>query len=306
MKSRKDVRIGDVVVVEKAGKIIPHIVRVEKHERKTDLAPFEFPTRCPGCGTPLVKDEGGVYIRCPNAECPAQLKERIRYFATRNAMDIEGLGDKLVDQLVTSGAVRRVGDLFRLSLEQLANLDRMGPKSSENLLAAIESAKSRGLARLLNALSIRHVGARVAAVLAEHFGDIERLRQATIEDLAETPEIGPVIAQSVHAFLQSEFGRKTIDDLLAQGVRMNDPRTAKAADGKLAGKTFVVTGTLAGYTRDQAHDLIVQHGGRPTSSVSKSTDYVLAGDKPGSKVDKALKLGVTILDQAAFEKLLGE
>ncbi len=302
---RKDVRIGDVVVVEKAGKIIPHIVRVEKHERKEELPPFEFPTRCPECETALVKDEGGVYIRCPNAECPAQVKERIRYFATRNAMDIEGLGDKLVDQLVTTGEVKRVGDLFRLTFDKLSKLERMGQKSLENLLAAIVAAKSRDLARLLNALSIRHVGARVAAVLAEQFGDIERLREATIEDLADTPEIGPTIAESVHAFLHSDFGRQTIDDLLGEGVDMTAPRTARAVgDGKLAGKTFVVTGTLASYSRDEVHDLIVKHGGRPTSSVSKNTDYVVAGEKPGSKVEKAQKLGVPVLDQAAFEKLL--
>ena len=280
-------RIGDVVIVEKAGKIIPHIVRVEKHERLADLPPFAFPTLCPECRTPLVKDEGGVYIRCPNFQCPAQLKERVRYFASRNAMDIEGLGDKLVDQLVQTGAVRSVGDLFRLRLDTLVELERMGQKSSENLLASIEQAKSRGLARLLNALSIRHVGARVATVLAENFGDVEQLRQATVEQLAETPEIGPIIAQSVHAFLSGEFGRQTIDDLLSVGVQMTAPQTARpAAGGKLAGKTFVVTGTLAGYSRDEAHELIVQQGGRPTSSVSKNTDYLVAGEKPGSKLDK--------------------
>ena len=168
--ARKDVRVGDRVVVEKAGKVIPHIVRVEKHERKGELPAFPFPTHCPECGTALVKDEGGVYIRCPNPSCPAQVKERVRYFATRNAMDIEGLGDKLVDQLVSTGLVAGVGDLYRLSLEQLTDLERMGQKSSENLLAAIAESKSRGLARLLNALSIRHVGNRVAAVLAERFG----------------------------------------------------------------------------------------------------------------------------------------
>ncbi len=168
--ARKDVRVGDVVVVEKAGKVIPHIVRVEKHERKTELPVFPFPNHCPECDTPLVKDEGGVYIRCPNPSCPAQVKERVRYFATRNAMDIEGLGDKLIDQLVSTGLVAGVGDLYRLTLEQLTDLERMGQKSSENLLAAIAESKSRGLARLLNALSIRHVGNRVAAVLAERFG----------------------------------------------------------------------------------------------------------------------------------------
>jgi DNA ligase (NAD+) len=180
---RKDVRIGDVVVVEKAGKIIPHIVRVEKHERQGDPPKFVFPTKCPECGEKLVKDSGGVYIRCPNVECPAQLKERLRYFATRNAMDIEGLGDKLVDQLVETRAVRRYGDLYRLTLETLMELERMGRKSSEGLLAALETSRTRGLARLLNALSIRHVGARVATVLAEQFGSMEKLRAASAEDL---------------------------------------------------------------------------------------------------------------------------
>ncbi len=305
--ARKDVRIGDVVVVEKAGKIIPHIVRVEKHERKSDLAEFPFPTRCPECDSKLVKDEGGVYIRCPNFDCPAQVKERIRYFAGRNAMDIEGLGDKLVDQLVETGAVRRVGDLFRLKLETLVDLERMGRKSSENLLASIEAAKSRGLARLLNALSIRHVGTRVAAVLAEHFGDIDALRQASVDQLAECAEIGPIIAQSVHAFLAGESGRQTIDDLKSLGVQMTAPKIARpAAGGKLAGKIFVVTGTLERYSRDQAQELIARHGGRATSSVSKSTDYVVAGEKAGSKLEKAQQLGIKILDEAAFERLLAE
>ncbi len=184
---RKDVRPGDVVVVEKAGKIIPHIVRVEKHLRKGPLRKFVFPTACPECDTKLVKDEGGVYIRCPNPHCPAQVKERIRYFASRNAMDIEGLGDKLVDQLVGEGLVKKYGDLYRLEERQdrLLNLERMGRKSVDNLLEGIEASKNRGLARLLNALSIRHVGARVAAVLAEHFGSMDALMAATVEELSE-------------------------------------------------------------------------------------------------------------------------
>ncbi len=206
---------------------------------------------------------------------------------------------------LSTGLVSRVGDLFRLTQDKLADLERMGQKSSENLLAAIEACKTRGLARLLNALSIRHVGARVATVLAEHFGGMEQLRQATVEDLAETPEIGPIIAANVHAFLHSDFGARTIDDLQQLGVDMTAPQAAGAAgEGKLAGKTFVVTGTLVKYTRDELHELIARHGGRPTSSVSKSTDYVIAGAKAGSKFDKAKKLGVPILDEAGFEQLL--
>lgn len=305
--ARKDVRVGDVVVVEKAGKVIPHIVRVEKHERKAELPVFPFPTHCPECGTALAKDEGGVYIRCPNPGCPAQVKERVRYFATRNAMDIEGLGDKLIDQLVSTGLVNGVGDLYRLTLQQLTDLERMGQKSSENLLEAIAESKSRGLARLLNALSIRHVGNRVAAVLAERFGTMDRLREASVEQLSATPEVGPIIAASVHDYLHGDFGPRVVDDLAALAIDMTAPeRAAAAGDGKLAGKTLVVTGTLAKYSRDEIQELIARHGGRATSSVSKNTDYVVAGEEAGTKLAKAQKLGITILDEAAFDKLIAE
>jgi len=303
---RKDVRVGDVVVVEKAGKIIPHVVRVELHERKGSPPKFRFPKECPECGTRLVRDDGGVYIRCPNVEsCPAQLKERIRYFAGRSAMDIEGLGDKLVDQLVEEGLVRSCGDLYRLDAATLAGLERMGKKSSQNLVEAIEASKERGLARVLNALTIRHVGARVAAVLAEHFGSIDALAAASMDELAQINEIGPVIAQSVYDFLHSETGRRIIDDLRSVGVRMEAERPAGAATSrKLEGKTFVVTGTLQKYTRDEIHELIERHGGRAASSVSKNTDYLVAGEKAGSKLAKARQLGVAVLDEAGFEALL--
>jgi len=303
---RKDIRVGDVVVVEKAGKIIPHIVRVEKHERQTDLPAYRFPRKCPACGTGLVKDEGGVYIRCPNLSCPAQLKERIRFFAGRNAMDVEGLGDKLVDQLVEKGLVRSYADLYRLALEPLVALERMGKKSSENLLAGIAASKDRGLARLLAALSIRHVGARVAAVLAENFRDMSELEAADVERLSQINEIGEIIARSVYDFLHSEHGRGAINDLRSAGVNMESKaKPAEVAAGPLAGKTFVVTGTLAKYGRDDVEALIAQLGGRATSSVSKNTDYVLAGEKAGSKLDKAKKLGVTVIDEAEFERMIG-
>ena len=309
---RKDVRQGDVVVVEKAGKIIPHIVRVEKHERKGRLKRFIFPETCPECDTRLVrdtigeKDEPGVYIRCPNHRCPAQVKERIQYFASRNAMDIEGLGDKLVDQLVARGLVLSYGDLYRLEGKQheLLGLERMGRKSVDNLLDGIEASKERGLARLLNALSIRHVGARVAAVLAENFGSVDALLDAEADQLSEINEIGPIIAESVHDWLHSEFGAETIEDLRSQGVKME---AAAAAGGSrvLEGKTLVVTGTLKKHTRDEIQALIVRHGGRPASSVSKNTDYLVAGEKAGSKLAKAQKLGVPVLSEDEFEKLLG-
>lgn len=304
---RKDVRIGDYVVVEKAGKIIPHIVRVEKHRRDGDPAAFEFPKKCPECETPLVKDEGGVYIRCPNYRCPAQIKERIRYFAGRNAMDIEGLGDKLVDQLVTDGLVQSYGDLYRLKVEALLDLERMGQKSSEGLLAGIEASKGRGLARLLNALSIRHVGNRTAQVLAEHFGSIEAMTAATEEELSEVNEIGPVIAAGLFRYLHSEEGEQIVAELREAGVDMTAPKkpAAAAGDGKLSGKTLVVTGTLVKYKRDEIEELIMRHGGRASSSVSKKTDFVVAGENAGSKLDKAQKLGVRVLSEDEFEALIG-
>ncbi|REK17905.1 MAG: NAD-dependent DNA ligase LigA [Planctomycetota bacterium] len=301
---RKDVRIGDAVIVEKAGKIIPHIVRVEKAERHGHPPKFIFPTQCPECGTELVKDEGGVYIRCPNLRCPAQVKERVRYFASRSAMDIEGLGDKLVDQLVETGAVGSFGDLYRLDLEALQNLERMGKKSSENVLAGIEASKSRGLARLLNALSIRHVGARVASVLAGNFGSMDELQSASVESLAAINEIGPTIAESVHQFLHGEFGRETIADLKQLGLDMTAPRTAQKRSQAIAGKTFVVTGTLEKYSREEIEELITQNGGRAASSVSKKTDYVVAGEKAGSKLEKAQKLGVAVISEKEFDELL--
>ncbi len=303
--ARKDIRVGDIVIVEKAGKVIPHIVRVEKHERKTDLAPFAFPTECPECHTPVVKDEGGVYIRCPNVACPAQIKERIRYFATRNAMDVEGLGDKLVEQLVNDGLVKTYGDLYRLTLEKLTSLERMGKKSSENLLAGVKASKSRGLARLLNALSIRHVGNRVASVLAEQFGSMAALQLASVEQLNDTPEIGGIIAQSVYDFLHNDYGRKIIDDLTSLCLKMDAPKKA-TSDGPLAGKTVVVTGSLQKYDRDEIQELITRLGGRSSSSVSKNTDFVVAGEKAGTKLAKAQQLGVTILTEDEFDAIIAQ
>jgi len=303
---RKDVRKGDVVVVEKAGKIIPHIVRVEKHLRKGPLRKFVFPSTCTECDTKLVKDEGGVYIRCPNLKCPAQVKERIRYFASRNAMDIEGLGDKLVDQLVGDGLVKNYGDLYRLEdlQDRLLNLERMGRKSADNLLEGIEASKNRGLARLLNALSIRHVGARVATVLAERFGSIDALMDAAEEELSEVNEIGPIIAQSIYSFLHIPFGKETIADLKSLGVKMKSTGPARGVRRALEGKTIVVTGTLKNYSRDQIEELISQHGGHAASSVSKNTDFVLAGENAGSKLDKAKQLEVKIISEKEFEEML--
>ena len=301
---RKDIRPGDTVVVEKAGKIIPHIVRVELHKRKGKRAKYRFPTQCPECGTPLRKDEGGVYIRCPNFNCPAQWKERLRYFSGRNAMQIEGLGEALIDQLIGQNLVSTYGDLYRLKESELIALERMGKKSAENLLAQISASRERGLARLLNALSIRHVGRNVALVLAKKFGTLDAVRACSVEELAEVDEIGGIIARSVYDFLHSPHGKKILNDLSAVGVKLKAEQGESAGGTTLLGKTFVVTGSLQQYTRDQMHDLISQQGGRAASSLSKKTDFLIAGENAGSKLDKAKELGINVLSEADFARLL--
>ena len=294
-----------MVIVEKAGKIIPRVVRVEKHERTTDLPEFLFPTHCPECETTVVRDEGGVYIRCPNYQCPAQLRERIRFFATRNAMDIEGLGDKLVEQLVGAGLVSGYADLYKLSTVQVAELDRMGKKSAENVVVNIQTSKQRGFAKVLNALSIRHVGAQVAATIAQHFSTLDSLRQATVEQLSELDEIGDVIAESLYHFIQDSPGKEILAELEDVGVEMVQENSDDEQVSELfAEKTFVVTGTLTNYTRNQIHDLIVQHGGKTSNSISGKTDYLVAGENAGGKLTKANQLEVEVLSEADFERLI--
>jgi DNA ligase (NAD+) len=305
--ARKDIRVGDTIIVEKAGKIIPHVVRVEKHLRPEGAMEFVYPTHCPACGSKLEKDEGGVFIRCPNFSCPAQLGERLLYFASRSAMDIEGIGEKLAYQLVESGLVRDFGDLYDLTEEKLIELERMGKKSAQKLVANIEASKSRGLARLLNALCIRHVGARVATTIAEHFGSMDELVAASAEDLSNVEDVGPVIAESVYDFLHTPHGEVAISKLRHAGVDMTAPKKSPASvatAGPLSGKTLVVTGTLQKYKREEIESLIVQYGGHATNSVSKKTDYLIAGDKAGTKLDKAHALGVRVIDEAEFEELI--
>ncbi len=303
---RKDIRIGDVLVVEKAGKVIPHVVRVEKHLREKRLLQWQFPEHCPECNTELIREQSGVYIRCPNNQCPAQQRERLKFFASRNAMDIGGLGDKLVEQLVATGMVQDYADLYRLNISQLQSLERMGKKSAEKLLTEIANSRDRGLVRVLNALGIRHVGPRVSTLLTEKFPSVDILRQATVEELAAVHEIGDVIAESVHDWLMSDYGTRVIDHLMSAGVSMNVPQNNDVRDGPLTGKTIVVTGTLESFTRQEAEEAIQQAGGRTSSSVSKKTDYVVAGNEAGSKLTKAEKLGITILNNDQFKELLGQ
>lgn len=302
---RKDIRVGDWVVVEKAGKIIPHIVRVEKHRREGDPPKYQFPTHCPECNSELVKDAQGVYIRCVSKQCPAQWRQRLRYFATRDCMDIEGLGEKLVNQLVDSEMVNSFGDLYALTLDKLMTLERMGKKSAENLLEGIEASKGRGLTRVLNAISVRHVGQRVAQILARRFGDIDNLIAADLETIGNTNEIGPVIAKSVYDFLESEMGFEIIRQLREAGVSLKtSDEDAVDMTGVFAGKTIVVTGSLSKYSRDEIERKIEQLGGRSASSVSKKTDFVVAGEAAGSKLEKAKTLGVRVLTEDEFDALI--
>lgn len=304
---RLDVHIGDRVTVEKAGEIIPQVVAVDRSARPADARPILPPQACPECGGPVAQDPGGVYLRCLNPSCPAQLIERLRFFCGRNQMDIEGAGAVLIRTLAQRGLVRSYGDLYRLKdrRAELLELERMGEKSVDNLLAAIEASKTRPLSRLLAALSLQHVGATTAELLAEHFGTMDALAAASEEELQQVEGIGPEVAGSVRRWLDSEVGRRTIEDLKSVGVNMTQPRPERPAPpGPLTGKTVVVTGTLSRYTRRQVEDLIRRHGGRPAGSVSQSTDYVLAGADPGSKLDQARALGIRVLNEDEFEALL--
>jgi DNA ligase (NAD+) len=301
----KDIRVGDSVIVVKRGEIIPYVEKALHDAREGKEKVFHFPTKCPVCGAPAVRENGAPSPRCTaTATCPAQLQGRIESFAKRERMDIEGIGEKLAEQLVTSGLVKTVADLYYLKKEQLIGLERMGELSAQNLLDAIEASKNRGLARLLAGLSIYGVGEGMAPLLVQEFPSIDALMAASKEQLAAVKGFGPRRAESVYNFLHGP-GQKIIHDLCAAGVKMTEDVKPKVTSGPLAGKTVVVTGTLQNYSRKQIEDVIAQHGGKATSSVSKKTDYVVAGDDPGSKLDKARQLGIKVLTEDEFEKLIG-
>lgn len=307
--ARKDIRIGDSVVVQKAGEIIPQVVRVETDARTGAEVEFQFPDHCPNCGAPVVRDPGEVDFRCSNkpSACSDQLKGRLRQYAHRDALDIDGLGIKLIEQLVATGLVANLADLYKLDVPALEALDRMGKKSAENLLAGIEKSKHRPLDRFLTGLAIRHVGTRTAEVLAERFHTLAGLRAATLEELEATPEVGAIVGASVHEFFQDPEHEQLLDDLIAGGVDPTPyaPPAARSTGLPFAGKTFVLTGTLPKRTRPEAEAIIKSLGGKVTGSVSKSTSYLLAGADPGSKLAKAQTLGIPILDEAEFERLAG-
>ena len=302
---RKDVRVGDTVLIERAGDVIPYVVQVVAARRPPEAVPYRFPERCPACGGVAFRPEGEAYWRCTNTACPAQLKERLRHFGSRRAMDIEHLGDAVIDQLVDRGLVKDFGDLYTLRVDQLAALERLADRSARNLHDAIQGSKERGLARLLNALGIRLVGERVAHLLARRFGAMERLAAAPVAELGQIHGVGAQIAESVRAFFADETNRLVVDKLRREGVDMTE-KTAVDGPRPLEGKTFVLTGTLASLSRDQARERLQQLGGRVVGSVSRKTDYVVVGEAPGSKADDARRLGVSVLDEAAFLALTAQ
>jgi DNA ligase (NAD+) len=299
---RLGVQIGDTVLIERAGEVIPHVLKVTKEG--ANRRPFRMPKNCPECGSAIHRAEGEVAYRCVNAACPAKRKESLLHFASRHAMDIDGLGDKIVDQLVDKGMVKDVADLYALKLDDVAELERMGEKSAQNLLDEIAASKKNSLARLIYALGMRMVGERTAELLADHFSSLEELAAAKEEKLLEVGEVGPKVAAAIAEFFSEPANRQIIRKLEKAGVRPTaEKRVIKSQ--KLAGKSFVFTGGLGNRSREDAGKMVMQHGGKVSGSVSKKTDYVVVGTEPGSKYDKAKSLGVPILTESEFEKLLG-
>jgi len=299
---RLDVREGDTVIVEKAGEIIPQVIEVLKEKRPSGTKIYPLPKVCPNCEGRVQKDRDGVYIRCVNPDCRGQLVERLKYFAGRGQMDIENLGDALIEQLVDAGLVRNFADLYKLSKEQLTGLERMAEKSAGNVIKAVEASKHQPLWRLVAGLGIRHIGGQSAQILAEHFGSLEALMDADRDRLESIEQIGPKMAESVYEYFRRPENRRVVDDLLAAGLKPPSPEAKRS--GKLTGKTVVITGTLENFTRQQAETVIKQAGGKTASSVSKKTDFVLAGESPGSKLQKAEQLGIKIINEKQFMEMV--
>lgn len=301
---RKDVRIGDTVVIQRAGDVIPEVVEVVTEKRDGDETEFQMPEKCPVCGGEVEKPEGEAVARCIDIACPAQLKENIRHFASREAMNIEGMGPSLVERLTDAGLVSDPGDLYCLTKEDFENIERMGEKSVDNIIAAIERSKTTTLARLVYALGIRHVGERTAQVLAQYYGSLSRIENASAEEFAAVPDVGQVVATSIARFFAQDETKRVLEKLEKAGVRPEAVPTT-GEQSPLAGKTFVFTGGLDTMTRDEAEEIVTQSGGKASSSVGKNTDFVVAGEKAGSKLNKARELGVVVLTEQEFLEMAG-
>ncbi len=300
--AERDIRVGDTVLVQKAGEIIPEVLSVNLSKRPADSVPYQFPTVCPECGAEVKRDEGGAAIRCQGAECPAQRLRHIVHFASRAGMDIEGLGTAVAQLLIDSGLIKSPGDIYYLSVQDVATLPGLGRKSAENLLNAIENSKANGLVKLLGALGIPQVGQAAAKVLARRFGSMEALEGASVEELTEVEDIGPVTACNIRSWLDSDQARHLLGLLRQAGVDMT--HTEDSSDRRFEGKTFVLTGALSRYTREEAGEIIERLGGKSASSVSKKTSYVLAGENAGSKLTKAQALGIPVITEAQFEEMI--
>ena len=300
--TEKDIRIGDTVLVQKAGEIIPEIVSVVKERRPSGTVPYTLPEVCPVCGAPVVRDEDGAHVRCTGAECPAQLLRNLTHFASRDAMDIEGLGPAVVESLVQAGLVKTAGDLYTLSAQDVAQLDHMGKKSAENLISAIEKSKERDLSRLIFAFGIRQVGQKAGKILAQHFGSLDALREASVEALTAIDDIGAITAQSLVSWLADPQSQHLIATLAKAGVNMTENKAEKGTS--FTGMTFVLTGTLEKFTRDEAGAMIEAEGGKVSGSVSKKTTYLVAGEAAGSKLTKAQALGIPVLTEEEFLAML--
>jgi DNA ligase (NAD+) len=301
---RKDIHLHDVVTIQKAGEVIPYVVGPVKEKRPPQAAVITPPEECPSCHGPVVPDGG--FIRCTNPMCPAQVVERIRFFGGRDQMDINHLGPAVIEQLTQTGAVRSLPDLYRLQKEHLTALPRMGERSAENLVAGIAASKDRGLARLLAGLGILHVGINTAEDIAAAFPNREALVNARLDDFQRVPGVGDVVSESLHRFLHDQGGAELLKELESLGVSTAARQMVAATDGPLAGKLIVVTGTLEKYTRSEIKAAIERHGGKLSETVKKGVDFLVVGADAGSKLEKAQKLGITVLDEAGFEKLLGQ
>lgn len=301
---RKDIRIGDWVIIQRAGDVIPQVVKVITERRAGSEQKYTIPAQCPVCGGHVVRPEGEAKHRCQNMNCPAQLKGRIRHFVSKRAMDIEGLGEKIIDQMVDSGLVKNVADIYFLKAEQIAELEHLAVKSAQNIIDAIDKSRNPTLARLVHALGIPNVGEHMGKLLEQHFGTLEKLVEADFDELNQIEGVGPIVAQSIVDFFAEEKNRQTLQRLLEGGVRIQATSSPEKSTHLLAGKTFVFTGSLAHFTRDEAKETVEKLGAHAASSVSKNTDYVVIGESPGAKADKARKLGVKILSESEFRKLI--